>query len=80
MAKEKKAKPKAVKTIEMSAEDKKALKAKMKAAKTDRDTAIAAKDKKKVKAARKTAKKINLKLKRTKVLAAPEAPKEAKAE
>jgi hypothetical protein len=80
MAKEKKAAKAAPKKIATTAEEKKAQKAKMKTLKAERDAAISEKDKKKIKAARYKIKKINLNLKRMKVIA-PEAPaKEEKKE
>ncbi len=80
MAKEKKAAKAAPKKIETTAEDKKSLKAKMKALKAERDAAISEKDKKKIKAARYKIKKINLNLKRMKVVAPVAPAKEEKKE
>jgi len=79
MAKEKKAKPAAKKT-EIPFEEKKALKAKLKSLKAEKDAAITEKDKKKVKAARTKAKKVNLKLKRVKATPPAPAPKAEKKE
>ena len=78
MAKEKKAKKPVVKTVIVSAEEKAAMKAKLKGLKADRDTAVAEHDKKKIKAARTKMKSVKLKLKRTGVPPAP--PKEEKKE
>ena len=78
MAKEKKPNTQKPKTVELSAEQKKEMKSKLKAFKSERDSAVGEHYKKKIKAARKKMKSLNLKLKRVKVKAEPakEQPKE----
>ena len=67
MGKDKKAKKRVVKKVEISAEKKAELKGKLHALKTERDAAIGEHDKKKISAARKKMKKIKLTLKRVTV-------------